>query len=100
MKYAVWIQVEERDESIGYFKDVVAPICAGVVDTRVEAETLAKNMVAGIPAEQTSRLLQACKDAEDVFRKFGESTGFGLAGPACWAVIEELREAAVEAEES
>jgi hypothetical protein len=100
VKYAVWINVEERDESTGYFKDIVAPICVAVVDTRVEAETLAKNMVAGVPAEQTSRLLQACKNAEDVFRKFGEATGFGLAGPACWAVIEELREAAADSEES
>lgn len=99
MKYAVWIHVEERDESIGYFKDVVAPICVAVVDTRVEAETLAKNMVAGIPAKQASRLLEACKNAGDVFRKFGELAGFGLAGPECWAIIEELREAAAEAEE-
>ncbi len=100
MKYAVWIHVEERDESIGYFKDIVAPICVAVVDSRTEAETLAKNMVAGIPAKQASRLLHACKNAEGTFRKFGETAGFGLAGPMCWAVIEELRGAAVEAEES
>ena len=99
MKYAVWIHVEERDESIGYFKDILAPICVGVVDSRVEAETLAKNMVTGIPVKQASRLLQACKNAEDEFRKFGETAGFGLVGPTCWAVIEELREAAAEAEE-
>ncbi len=100
MKYTVWIHVEERSESIGYFKDIVAPICVCVVDTRIEAETLAKNMVADILAKQTTRLLHACKNAEDTFRKFGETTGFGLSGPACWEVIEELREAAVEAEES
>ncbi len=99
MKYAVWIHVEERDDSVGYFKDVVAPICVAIVDTRVEAETLTKNMAAGIPAKQASRLLEACKNAEDVFRRFGELTGFGLAGPDCWAIIEELREAAAEAED-
>lgn len=98
MKYAVWIHVEEADESIGHFKDIVAPICAGVVDTRVEAEILAKNMVAGIPVKQANRLLQACKNAEDTFRKFGETAGFGLAGLECWVIIEELREAAAEAE--
>ncbi len=100
MKYAVWIHVEERDESIGYFKDIVAPICVSLVDSRTEAETFAKNMAVGIPVKQTSRLLQACKNAENTFRKFGEAAGFGLSGAACWAVIEELREAVVEAEES
>jgi hypothetical protein len=100
MKYAVWIHVEERDEPIGYFKDILAPICAGVFVTRAEAETLVQNLVAGIPAKRSSRLLQACRNAEDAFRKYGETAGFGLAGPICWAVIEELRQATVEAEES
>ena len=98
MKYAVWINIEERDDSIGYFKDVVAPICAGIFDSRAEAERLAENMAAGIASKPPSRLLQACKKAEEVFRKMGETTSFGLAGPQCWAAIEELREAAAEAE--
>lgn len=100
MRYAVWIHVEERDESIGYFKDILAPICEGIFETRAEAESLAKNLADGIPAKQASRLLQACKSAEKAFRKIGEAAGFGLAGPKCWAIIEELREAASEAEES
>jgi threonine synthase len=100
VKYAVWIHVEERDESIGYFRDIVAPICAAVEDSRAEAETIAKNMVIGIPAKHSNRLLEACKNAEVVFHKFGETTGFGLAGPECWAVIEELHKAVTEAEKS
>lgn len=100
MKYAVWIHVEEMDESIGYFKDIVAPICINVLDSRAEAEAFARKMAGGLVPKLGSRLLRACKYAEDMFRKFGETAGFGLSGPACWAAIEELHKAAAEAEET
>jgi hypothetical protein len=100
MKHKVWIHIEEVDEIMEHYKDVGEPVCAGEFSTREGAKMFAEGIVTGVPPKPANELLQACKNAEDMFRKIGESAGFGLMGPKCWAVIEELRKAITDFEQS
>ncbi|MHC4426464.1 MAG: hypothetical protein ACYSYV_10245 [Planctomycetota bacterium] len=100
MKYRVWIHIEEMDESAKHYRDATRPVRAGVFNTLAEAETFVDGITAGVLPKPPNELLQACKSAEDAFSKFGESIGFGLMGPKCWVIIEELRKAIADFEQS
>jgi hypothetical protein len=93
VEYKVWVHVEEVDESVRDYRDATEPTCAGVFDTLAEAEAFIERIAGGVSPELPNQLVRACKKAEDTFRTLGESQGFGLMGPKCWAVIEELRRA-------
>ena len=102
MKYKVWIHIEEMDESAEHYRDVGEPVRAGVFSTFEEAKMFADGIVivAGVSPKPANELLQACKNAEDMFRNFGESAGFGLMGGKYWVVIKELRKAITDFEQS
>lgn len=100
MKHKVWIQIEEVDEIVERYKDVGEPVCAGVFSTFEEAKIFADGIVARVSTKPANELLKACKNAEDMFRKFGDSAGFGLKGGKYWAVIKELRKAITDFEQS
>jgi hypothetical protein len=44
-------------------------------------------------------MLEACKEAEDMFAQYGEMYGFTEMAPHCWGAIECLREAIRKATE-
>ncbi len=100
MKHRVWIHIEEVDEIMECYKDVGDPVCAREFSTLEGAKMFADGIVAGVSPKPANELLKACKNAEDMFSKVGESAGFGLMGPKCWVVIEELRKAITDFEQS
>jgi hypothetical protein len=100
VQYKVWVHVEEVDESVKEYRDATEPTCAGVFDTVGEAEAFIERIAAGVLPRLPSQFVRACKRAEDTFRMLGESQGFGLMGPKCWAVIEELRQAIADLDRS
>jgi hypothetical protein len=93
MEYKVWIHIEEVDESVKEYKDATEPVYAGVFDTLEDAESFIERVAAGISPKLTNQLLLACKKAEETFSTLGQSQGFGLMGPTCWSILEELRQA-------
>lgn len=100
VEYKVWIHIEEIDEQAKHYGEEVEPVCAGAFDTLAKAEALVKDIVVGVSTKPADEVLRACRNAEDTFRAFGESSGFGLTGPKCWAVIEELKRARTHFEQS
>lgn len=100
MQYKVWVHVEEVDESVKEYRDATEPTCVGVFDTLAEAEAFVERIAAGVWPKLPGQLVGACKKAEGTFRTLGESQGFGLMGPKCWAVIEELRQAIADLDRS
>ena len=102
MKYKVWLHIEEMDESAMQYRDVGKPVRAGVFSTFEEARMFVHSIVAltGASLRPVEELLQACKNAADIFREFGDSAGFGLKGGKYWAAIEQLRKAITDFEQS
>jgi hypothetical protein len=93
VEYRVWIHVEEVDESAKEYKDATEPICAGTFETLVRAQAFIDRIVAGTAPMPSNQLLQVCKKVEETLTTLGQSQGFGLMGPKCWKIVEELRRA-------
>lgn len=98
MEYKVWIHVEEVDEPVKEYRDATEPICPGVFDTLEDAEAFIEQVTVGVSPKLPNQLLRACKKAEETFSRFGQSQGFGLMGPTCWSILEELRQAIIDFE--
>jgi hypothetical protein len=100
VQYKVWIHLEELDELAKEYKNATEPICAGTFDTLDQAEALVERLTAGTAPAPPNQLLRLCKQVEQTLTTLGQNQGFGLMGPRCWQIIEELRKAIDEFERS